>query len=257
MSTYLYFRTPTLKCAVKTCPNYFGSFEKRHLYPYKFHHFPKDNNVAIIWKKNCGLSKNAPVGNLMVCSAHFYLDDYQRNYKEEFSNPDFKRPLKSTAVPSQNIMAEHAGPEEGNSEEAPVADHSYHIEKEVFSFYEIKKAVDLHAALGKQIEELQEKNLHMKQKSLKMRKNLQCFRTKLRQFQTNTVETDELQKVFSPSQINLLLGRKKVYWSDDDLGRAFTLRHIGGRDCYLYLKNTLCMPLPALSCVQRWASSGR
>lgn len=64
-----------------------------------------------------------------------------------------------------------------------------------------------------------------------------------------------VRKVFSDAQINLLLGKKKVIWSDDDLAKAFTLRHIGSKECYLYLKNQLNMPLPALACVQKWAAS--
>ncbi|KAJ8985743.1 hypothetical protein NQ317_014396 [Molorchus minor] len=58
-----------------------------------------------------------------------------------------------------------------------------------------------------------------------------------------------LEKVFTPAQIQLLMG-KKVFWSDDDLARAFTLRHMGGKELYLYLRNTVNLPLPSLSCIQ-------
>lgn len=65
-----------------------------------------------------------------------------------------------------------------------------------------------------------------------------------------------LRSLFSEAQISLLKGNKeKVYWSDDDLAQAFTLRHMGGKELYLYLKNTLNYPLPALSCVQAWAAN--
>lgn len=64
-----------------------------------------------------------------------------------------------------------------------------------------------------------------------------------------------IHKVFSKAQRELLLGRKKVFWGDLDLAKAFSLRHIAGKECYLYLRDVLNIPLPALSAVQRWAAS--
>lgn len=195
---------------------------------------------------------NQDVTNMMVCSVHFYLDDYQRNYKEEFVNPNFKRELKQNAIPSQNLIEK-----KGENETIFQGDHSYHIAgvKENLDYNEVKKIVDLNGSYNQKYKELSGQLRELKQKSTRLSKNTELFKKKLQQHRNNVVEIDEVQKVFSPSQINLLLGHKKVYWSDDDLARAFTLRHIGGKNCYLYLKNTLNMPLPALSCVQRWASS--
>lgn len=64
-----------------------------------------------------------------------------------------------------------------------------------------------------------------------------------------------LSKVFSDAQINVLMGQSKVVWGDDDLAMAFSLRHLCSKECYLYLKEVLNIPLPALSCVQKWAAS--
>lgn len=209
-----------------------------------------------MWKNKCGLRLNTDVSKLMVCSAHFYLDDYQRNYKEEFVNPNFKRELKPNAIPSQGLLGTFGDSYRG-VEKMHLNDHSYHIAgvQEILDYNEVKKTVDLNDSLQQQCKDMIGKVHQLKQKSQKLHKNTMLFKKKLQQHQNNSIEVDEIQKVFSPSQINLLLGRKKVYWTDDDLARAFTLRHIGGKNCYLYLKNTLNMPLPALSCVQRWASS--
>lgn len=168
-------------------------------------------------------------------------------------NPDFKRQLKPKSIPTQALNGTYFT-SHGSMEKS---DHSYHhaAMKEILDQNDVKKTVDMNESLQKKYRDLLENVRQLKQKSQKLQKNTVLFKRKLHQHQNNVVEIDEIQKVFSPSQINLLLGRKKVYWSDDDLARAFTLRHIGGKNCYLYLKNTLNMPLPALSCVQRWASS--
>lgn len=238
---------------MQSCSNYFHSFEKRDQFPYKFHRFPSDIILCNTWRSRCGLRRNTDVKDLMVCSAHFYLDDYQRNYKEEFVNPNFKRELKSSALPSQNLITGSGGQV---SESMLVDDTTNISEKQApLTSEEIKKTVDLNEELQQKYKDLLQTVRTVKQKSHKLERNTQLFKKKLHQYRNNSVEIDDLQKVFSASQINLLLGRKKVYWTDDDLARAFTLRHIGGRSCYLYLKNTLNMPLPALSCVQRWASS--
>lgn len=250
-----YFRTPPFKCAVKSCMNSFYSFEERDKYPYKFHQFPNDRTLCNTWRNKCGLRGNTDVSKMMVCSAHFYLDDYQRNYKEEFANPNFKRQLKSNAVPTHSLLGTFC--ESHKETGTGLKDHSYYISgvQETLDYNEVKKTVDLNDSLQQKYKDLLAKSRLLKQKSQKLVKNTALFKRKLMQHQNNSVEVDDIQKVFSPSQINLLLGRKKVYWTDDDLARAFTLRHIGGKNCYLYLKNTLNMPLPALSCVQRWASS--
>lgn len=63
-----------------------------------------------------------------------------------------------------------------------------------------------------------------------------------------------LAKVFSESQIKILSGKKKIYWSNDDMAMAYTIRHLSNRRCYTYLSKNLNFPLPALSSMKRWAS---
>lgn len=113
-------------------------------------------------------------------------------------------------------------------------------------------------ALEKEKHELQNKiaqvNLQiMKKAAVTQRLQMRCER--IRRKCNGSMKKSLLTKVFSHAQIGVLMGKKKVVWSDDDLAMAFTLRHMGNKDCYLYLKETLNFPLPALACVQKWAAS--
>lgn len=63
-----------------------------------------------------------------------------------------------------------------------------------------------------------------------------------------------LAKVFSESQIKILSGKKKIYWSNDDMAMGHTIRHLSNKRCYAYLTKNLNIPLPALSSIKRWAT---
>ncbi|KAF5273438.1 hypothetical protein FQA39_LY07455 [Lamprigera yunnana] len=63
-----------------------------------------------------------------------------------------------------------------------------------------------------------------------------------------------LGKVFSESQIKILSGKKKIYWSNDDMAIGYTIRHLSNKRCYMYLSKNLNIPLPALSSIKRWST---
>lgn len=63
-----------------------------------------------------------------------------------------------------------------------------------------------------------------------------------------------LSKVFSESQIKILSGKKKIYWSNDDMAMGYTIRQISNKRCYFYLSKKLNFPLPALSSIKRWST---
>ncbi|KAJ8962037.1 hypothetical protein NQ314_005819 [Rhamnusium bicolor] len=162
-------RTSPFKCAVSSCQNVFLCFEERAKYPYKFHNFPHNYELCNIWKEKCGLPENADISKLKVCSDHFLLDDYIRNYKEEFLNPNFKRKLQLKAIPQRNLSVNNVNGGNAHNDD-------------ILCFSEVKEAVD---------------------------------------------ENEMLRQKYD-SLIDLLLGKKKkVFWTDDDLAKAFTLRHIG------------------------------
>lgn len=214
-----------------------------------------DKDLCLTWKEQCGLPQDADISQLKVCSDHFSLDDYIRNYKEEFVNPDFKRKLKAEAVPQKYLHVNVS------------STHSETSNNGLLSFNEIKEVVDENEMLRNKYEALLKTKCDiMKKIALYEKKN--AFKVKdlvrlhnvlgqewMKSNSNVKNKKNIVRKVFSDAQINLLLGKKKVVWSDDDLAMAFTLRHIGSKECYLYLKNKLNMPLPALACVQKWAAS--
>lgn len=82
--------------------------------------------------------------------------------------------------------------------------------------------------------------------------NLQIQETNEAQFLTKCKE--RFQPVLTPKQISLILGRsKRTVWDAEDLTRAFTLRYNSFK-AYMYMKNTLQFPLPAISTLQKWAA---
>lgn len=130
-------------------------------------------------------------------------------------------------------------------------------------FKRVKKAVDENASLKAKLETIKKKTLPMKkkldfynQRIVSATTEIENLANLLRKYLGMRGKPEQiLSKVFSEAQINLLMGKKKVVWSHDDMAMAFTLRHVGNRESYLYLKDILNIPLPSLSSVQRWVAS--
>lgn len=279
-------KTKPFKCAVSCCQNKFTKFCEKNTI--KFHKFPDDPDMELKWKDKCGLKEMDETHNLMVCSDHFSPDDYERNFKAEFSNPRYKRKLKNTAIPSKNFSNTLYVPNKKiNSEKCKTAidtdtvklmdfniqeriqivpaklEDSYITETEVlFNNQDVKDSNNI-GEKKDQLESLRLKHLTLKSRLKKIESRIK-YRTKQKNHLNNLLaerskyskfRCNILLKVFSPAQISLLIGNKKVYWSEDDLAKAFVLRHMGTKESYLYLKQTLNYPLPSLSSVQKWAAS--
>lgn len=218
------------KCAVITC----GNTEKHdHLY-----NFPRDVELRNLWIDKCGISPNYAINPLKICNYHFTVDDFE----EDLAN-GYRKILKSNAVPTRNLPLGDIPP--------------YHLIKEHVDTNEILegKLIKLrrqHFELKQEIKTYN-KNIKVKRKKCIMLKN-KVDKLKCNSSVINT-ERNLLSKVFSDAQIRILMGKKKVYWADDDLAMAFSLRQMSSKECYLYLKRFLNLPLPALSCVQKWAAS--
>ncbi|CAG9856589.1 unnamed protein product [Phyllotreta striolata] len=249
-------KTPPFKCAVKTCFNSFLRYKDHINCPYKFHKFPVTNkSLCNVWKLKCGLNRTDDVEKLMVCSDHFSLDDYLRNYKEEFTNPNFKRTLKPTVYPNLKLGKLEKPEDNINSNEESQMEtntdspESEEDESQREFLNEVRKEVDYNKELTEKLDTLQKKlnklqstskHLSAKQRKVIINKKAEDLRV--------------LKKFFSDTQIKLLMGQEAT-WTNDDLARAFTIRHMGSKKCYLYMKNTLNIPLPSLSCLQKWANS--
>lgn len=65
---------------------------------------------------------------------------------------------------------------------------------------------------------------------------------------------ERFQPTLTPKQTAIILGKlKRTVWDAEDLSRAFTLRYNSFK-AYLYMRNTLHLPLPAISTLQKWAA---
>ncbi|KAJ3619287.1 hypothetical protein MTP99_004980 [Tenebrio molitor] len=235
-----------IKCTVISCPNHFH----KDLPPSKddclFFSFPPDESTATVWKEKCGVSAGHPTTTAKVCSDHFKPADYTDGSKAL---------LKPDAIPKDNLGWMVGMPEVKLLSKRP-------------KFDLIKDAVDTNERLTQRFDKLIKEQKPLKDKIELYKKKIEnvdneVFRLKnmIAKFparrKNGAVTVNLISKVFSPAQINMLLGKKKVVWSYDDMAMAFTLRHIGNRECYLYLKDTLNVPLPALAAVQRWVASNK
>ncbi|XP_028140974.1 uncharacterized protein LOC114335019 [Diabrotica virgifera virgifera] len=250
--------TSPFKCAVKSCPNRFVKFDNSGKLPYKFHRFPANIELSKVWKVNCGWKEYDDVDNLMVCSNHFNLDDYIRNYKEEFTNPNFKRQLSAKAVPQLNLGPNKDKPTGSRDVEFDTNEKYVQMildEDQIKADIESTKLAE--NSLKLRNKELVNKLASLEQERILLETLIRSKSTSIMELQTNLKRKRHkeiiLRKTFSEAQIKLLHG-KKVVWSDDDLATAFTIRHMGSKKCYLYLKNVLKLPLPALSYIQAWAA---
>lgn len=186
-----------------------------------------------MWWKKCGTTS----GKFRVCQKHFMVSD--------FDYVRGKKILKNIAIPCLYL-------------EGPKVDIC-NIPKLRTSIIEsVKENVELFTKLTKLKTHVNSLNGKITTCNTKIRRRKRAsvgFQKELRKIETNSLSKNTLSKVFSDAQIGVLAGDDKVVWSNDDLAMAFSLRQLSSKRCYLYLKNTLNIPLPALSCVQRWAAS--
>lgn len=116
--------------------------------------------------------------------------------------------------------------------------------------------------LFKEFEDLQ--NKYIKQKQLHSR-SIKKLHDQIRYYKNKNLNKSSksakeetartlLQQVLTKNQIALLSEKKKrVNWTNDEISIAFTLRYYSKKS-YLFLKNKLHYPLPALSTLRNWAS---
>lgn len=127
--------------------------------------------------------------------------------------------------------------------------------------------------LLREIEQLKEENRKLKIETAKLKNVQSSLKRKIKNRTVRELKTDSHQafptsttdftvekvfKIVSPTltrtQVEkIVLRKKKIVWKTEDISRALTLRYLGKRS-YLYLRDMLQMPLPALSTLRRWAS---
>ncbi|XP_063916360.1 THAP domain-containing protein 1-like isoform X2 [Zophobas morio] len=239
------------KCTVISCRNFY------HLESppdYQFFPFPTNRDISKKWKEKCGISAYHDVSKSSVCSDHFKPTDY--------ADADQKT-LTSSAIPTENLGWMLGMPEvkvviNPKAPKIKVA--------EDLDFNKVKEAVDVNEKLKDQLQDLVKEYEPIKEKMGLYKRKIDNVEKEINRVKMMIAKVKSknwkpgnnlLCRVFSQAQINMLLGKKKVVWSYDDMAMAFTLRHVGNKECYLYLKDTLNLPLPALSAVQRWVASNK
>lgn len=113
-------------------------------------------------------------------------------------------------------------------------------------------------ALEPAVEKLRERLIQKQEACKKSSTELSKLVSSCNLLHTSTMSIQEqknvLSKAFSESQIKILSGKKKIYWSNDDMAMGYTIRHMSNKRCYMYLSKNLKIPLPALSSIKRWAT---
>lgn len=225
-----------IKCGVPSCRNIESDQN------YQFFKFPK-TNLKSVWLQNCFLPQNLDSDYLKICEKHFAASDFEAS----MHHPAVKK-LFPVAVPSLDLD----GPP---VDIQTLGNFKGHIIEEMHRNANLMKRQE---ALLAEINALSEQPSTLDQRITTKTKEIKYINNKFRLLRKK-VESKEknllLSKVFSDSQINYLIGKPKVIWSDDDMAMAFTLRQMSNKECYLYLKYTLNIPLPSLSSVQKWAAS--
>ena len=95
------------------------------------------------------------------------------------------------------------------------------------------------------------KQLHKNISNLNIliKKSQKSSNKQIKQLSVNKTRNIEIQarkylsSVFSQNQLDLIMKKKKVHWSRDEISKAFTLRYFSKR-AYIYVKNELNYPLP-------------
>lgn len=211
----------------------------------KYHNFPQSPELQQLWLEKCGLTTKYP--DMKVCSDHFTIDDYDCVCLHGVETNEVIRKLKPTAYPHCNL---------GSSTTTKIP----------LKFKDVKIAVDENKRLKQELQDLQKeaeillkKTQVLEKRQSKRKMSVVKVKKKYDNLKRKSNSTKDhkniLSKVFSAAQVGVLIGKEKIFWSNDDLAMAFTLRQMGNKQSYLYLKETLNFPLPALSCVQKWVTA--
>ena len=243
------FRDVLSKCAITSCPNMFTQPESREM-PCDFYTFPSDLHLRQLWLKQCGLHCDSNVNDIKICSDHFDAKDFEM--KDNYIQ------LKPGTMPTRNVQRINAVP-------FTMTQHKNDGTPGQVEF-DLKSALDINLNLKTKLQELKDEKDNFTKKINSCAKKISSverttalltkkINTFKKRGKTNKEQRNILSGVFSNAQIRVLMGKRKVFWSNDDLAMAFSLRQMSSRECYLYLKKTLNFPLPALSCVQRWSAT--
>ncbi|KAF5276098.1 hypothetical protein FQR65_LT16484 [Abscondita terminalis] len=274
-------------CAIYGCINNSTNLDPS----IQFYCFPKHPVIAQQWVAACWSPDPIDVNTAQVCSLHFNISSYTSEYKRDFFG-NYSKVLKFDSVPSlylpyppstttiksdaqnnfgtdqtdlkesvgqihpitneidnvlttktQSIKANQDNTSKCSLNQLCIENSSLQQSCDLFEIQicelnrKIEKQQKMLKGLDKEIKKVINSNEFLQQPSMSLadQKNI-------------------LSKVFSESQIKILSGKKKIYWSSDDMAMGYTIRHLSNKRCYLYLSKKLNIPLPALSSIKRWST---
>lgn len=215
-----------------------------------------------------------------ICSLHFSADSFIAGSQKEGKVIYFYKKLKEGAIPTKNLpqdtdkdckmsIVEHdiknvssaqtssqlsvslmnINPQQKNKTDS----NKYDM---VRTAVQLKHMQDSNERLQKQINALEkelatETDLYKKrlEENTEVRKQLKKYAQHVLSKQRSQFI---LSKVFSETQINILMGKKRSLWTDHDMAVAYTIRHLSNISCYNYLTKNMNIPLPGLSSIKRW-----
>ncbi|EFA11760.1 Transposable element P transposase-like Protein [Tribolium castaneum] len=245
------------------------------------------------WVRRCRRGDKWNPKTSQICSEHYRVNDYERDLQHELLGSPLRRKLKKTAVPTINLPScENQSKGDKIQSERDERIEKRHRRQEVAhiistctndddnissdisaipsssqeDFEEVNVEPD-RESIQQKYDQLLEKYNRLQSQYKSMNKN---WRWKIRstndQLSYYKKKCCGLSKVKVPDEINvlkqfltenqialLLRTNKKVNWKDDEIAIAFTIRYYS-KQCYLYLRDKLHYPLPALSSLRRWAS---
>ncbi|XP_044262177.1 uncharacterized protein LOC123009737 isoform X1 [Tribolium madens] len=249
--------------------------------------FPKHPVIAQQWIQACGWPPDQIDANIaQVCSLHFDEDSYTTEVKIIDYITCYTKVLKFDAVPTLFLPTQTEiiikDPKEELQEmiiftvpaEQETELQVQNVEKLP---QEVNKEKYKHIVTKEQLATLENCNKTIREKMARLENSIKHLRNVLNN-QIETYKSKDLElsnlhheylkakrsyltiheqkvllsKVFSESQIKILSGKKKIYWSDDDMAVGYTIRHLSNRRCYMYLTKKLNFPLPAVSSIKRW-----
>lgn len=273
-------------CAVYGCTNNSSNTDSTIQYYY----FPKHPMFLQQWIGACWRPDVIDVNTAQICSIHFDNSCYSHEYKMDYLG-NYTKMLKFDSVPTLYLpnprpVTIKSGTQNFNTEQVNVNDVKeivvYQVATNNFVKVETQdlKEDEKYNILSKQqLEDVIRENDRLKQNIEEFKVSINLHKEKIKTEQQAIKKLDEeikkmssyndflqrtsmsladqkniLSKVFSESQIKILSGKKKIYWSNDDMAMGYTIRHLSNKRCYMYLSKNLNIPLPALSSIKRWST---
>ncbi|XP_035212976.1 uncharacterized protein LOC118186912 isoform X2 [Stegodyphus dumicola] len=275
---------PSSECAVATCNNYYAKTKGKGVC---YHRFPKNKKIVDHWIAACKREDEFKIENATICSIHFKDEDYQRDLRNELLGIPLRKFLKEDAIPTINLpnvqkrklseRHERQGKRQRKPEIKPLLekspafidndddDDNNRQEESVMSLkydqllQEIKRLKAKNNSLRNDncilLKTLKTQNESLKKENLLLKQSLEKCRRLIKKHAKEKLEFTKsiLSKIFTPGQIKILLGAKRVVWNSKDFVAAIALRTVS-RKAYIYLKNQMKIPLPGLSTLRKWES---